>query len=127
MSQPYPPASRRIFPFVIGGQHFYVDPLHTLRLLKLACGGKLTALTKAHNTYQGFADDGEPCAPAPEGSPEYMAGLMARGQIAAATIQAFGLTPFDHRTGQGTLEEDAISLYVAFTTFLNEKKASGGK
>lgn len=127
----YPESQRRIFRYRIGNQFFYADPIHTLRLLKMACRGRLGQLTAAHNVYAGFPPEGVPESewatfkptPAPEGSPEYMAGLDARGEIAQATIKAFGLPVFNGETGEGTLEEEAIALFVEFQRFLAEKKA----
>jgi hypothetical protein len=123
----YPEHSRRVFRYQVGNQLFYADPMAALRTLKLCCGGRLTALTAQHNVIQGFSQDGtERQAPPPEGTPEHLTGLAARGEIARATIQAFGLPPFDQTTGEGTLEEEAISLYVEFMAYLNAKKNSTG-
>ena len=123
----YPENSRRVFQYRVGNQFFYADPMAALRALKLACGGRLTALTAAHNVIQGYSQDGtEKQAPPEDGSPEHLSGLDARGRIAAATIQAFGLPPFNSQTGEGTLEEEAIALYVEFMGYLNAKKNSTG-
>jgi hypothetical protein len=83
------------------GEQVYGDPVRIYRRLWTETEGNLAAYIEQNNQS--------------ESGP-------AAGVLADATVKAFDLMPFDSRTGQGTLEEEALSILKHFLDWRELKK-----
>lgn len=88
-----------------GDEAIYGDPLKILRHLTLALSGNPNAVLNEAKQKE-----------------EPLVSARARGQLADAAVSAFGLTPFNQGTGQGTTEEDALKVLTHFLRFVSSKK-----
>ena len=98
----FTPEARRIFgPYLdANGQQLFADPVAVSRLLNAETGGNLNQYIDQYNA----GDD------------------RAAMLLADAAISAFGLAPFDRKTGVGTLQDEALNLLVQFLHWRGEKK-----
>ena len=100
----FPPEARRIFgPYLdANGQQLFADPVAVSRLLNAETGGNLNAHIDQYNA----GND------------------QAAMLLANAAVVAFGLPPFDRKTGQGTLQDEALNVLVQFLHWREEKKTA---
>ena len=98
----FTPEARRIFgPYLdANGQQLFADPVAVSRLLNAETRGNLNQYIDQYNA----GDD------------------RAAMLLADAAISAFGLAPFDRKTGQGTLQDEALGLLVHFLQWKEQKK-----
>jgi|SRR5215831_11581769 len=98
---------RRIFgPYCdYDGQQFFADPVAAYRALNGETNGNLAAYIDQYN-----------------GGNDRAAAILAN-----AAVVAFGLTPFDRKTGKGTFQDEALELLTAFMAWREEKKTPVAK
>lgn len=99
---------RRIFgPYFNGVDTVYADPIRVYRALQHCLGGKL-------------AEDIEKANAA-----SHEDNFVARDRLTAAAHFAFGLRPFDPKTGDGMTETEVREVLAAYLRWFSEKKESG--
>lgn len=104
----YSAEERRIFGPYYDGFHdqVYADPLRVRRVLTLRLEGKPNDWLKITN------------------SPDQSDKAIAVGKVAGAAVEAFGLVPFDPKTGKGADEAYCLSLLDTFLRWEDAKKSS---
>lgn len=119
---------RQIFSFVYKGEMRFADPVKVVRLMLQHTAGLWDRICKDVNRLYPSRpeDDDHPRPAAQPGTPEYAQGQAARGVLAEAALAAFGLPPFDPYTGQGALEDEALTILGEFTAWQKQKKTTGG-
>lgn len=113
LTKQFPEADRQIYRvygpyYADDGAPVYADPLAIDRKLKLLLGGDVTrALEEYH-------------------SPDPAVALPAAEQFVHAICVAFGLTPFDPRTGQGTIESECVRTWNNYQAWVEKKNQKAG-
>lgn len=112
--------NRDIYPYTLpDGRTVFGDPVALLRELKLVTRGRLNDLLGAQARLAEIPREETP-------SEDILAaGLAATGQLVEAALAVFRLPAFDPETGQGTLEDEALTVLANFLNWLHEKKTSG--
>lgn len=101
-------AERRIFgPYFNGVEMVYADPLRIYRQLQAALDGDTNAYLERMRS-EAAADSN-----------------TAKDRVLAAVISVFGMPAFDPKTGQGTLEQDAMAVLRNYLEFMHAKKEMG--
>ena len=104
----YSDEERQIFGPFYDGVHdqVYADPLHVRRILTLRLEGKPNDWLKITN------------------SPDESDKAVAIGKVVPAAQEAFGLVPFDPKTGQGADEAYTLRVLDKFLRWQEAKKSS---
>lgn len=105
-----PAATRRqdIFPYFDGREDRFADPMRANRLLIGALDGDPDGWLK-----KARAEEMDVASPAME-------------RLVEATVKAFGLTPFDPKTGDGLTEDKVLEVFFGFLAWMQKKSANTG-
>jgi hypothetical protein len=90
-----------------GDKTLYADPLAVNRKVKALLGGDVEQVVRDYNSGEDVLVE------------------RAAARFLGAVVEAFGLKPFDPKTGTGLVEAHVVQVWNHFQDWLAQKKTSG--